>query len=90
MATIMPKAKPTPKPRPRGPYESIAADLRADIEAGRLKPGDHLLTIVQLAALYTVAAGTAHRAVAALAAEGLIEVTRGRRAVVCSPAGAEH
>jgi integrase len=28
MATIMPKAKPIPKPRPRGPYESIAADRR--------------------------------------------------------------
>jgi integrase len=82
MATIMPTAKPEPRPRPRGPYESIAADLRADIESGRLKPGDQLPTIVQLAATYTVAAGTAHRAVASLATEGLIEVTRGRRAMV--------
>jgi integrase len=82
MATIMPKARPTPKPRPRGPYESIAADLRGDIESGRLKPGDQLPTIVQLAAQYTVAAGTAHRAVAALSTEGLIQVTRGRRAIV--------
>lgn len=82
MATIMSNAKPEPKPRARGPYESIAADLRADIESGRLRAGDQRPTIVQIAARYTVTAGTAHRAVAALAAEGLIEVARGRRAVI--------
>lgn len=81
MAKIMPKPVPAPA-KPRGPYERIAADLRARIESGDLKPGDSLPTIVQLAAAYTVAAGTAHRAVAVLAAEGLIHVSRGRRAVV--------
>ena len=80
MAEIMPVV--VPKPRPRGPYESIADTLRDDITSGRLQPGDELPTVVQLAAQYTVAAGTAHRAMAKLATEGLIVVSRGRRAVV--------
>ena len=85
MARIMPT--PTPRPRtPRGPYLSIAQSLRDDITAGRLKPGDHLPTVVQLAAEFTVAAGTAHRAMALLADEGLISVTRGKRAVVVGSA----
>jgi len=77
----MPVVVPKPRP-PRGPYESIADALRDDIVSGRLRPGDELPTVVRLAAQYTVAAGTAHRAMAKLAAEGLIVVSRGRRAVV--------
>jgi integrase len=84
IAELMPVVVPQP-PRPRGPYESIADALRDDIRTGRLKPGDQLPTIVQIAAQYTVAAGTAHRAIAALAAEGIIEVARGKRAVVKAP-----
>jgi cell division septation protein DedD len=61
MAEIMPVVVPKPK-APRGPYESIAADIRDEIAAGRLKPGDKIPTVVQLAAQYTVAAGTAHLA----------------------------
>jgi len=85
MATIMPAARPEPKPRPRGPYQAIARDLRQDIACGRLQPGDQLPTVVQLAARYTVAAGTAHRALSELRREGLIEVARGRRATVARP-----
>ena len=81
IAEAMPVVVPQP-PRPRGPYESIAGALRDDILSGRLKPGDQLPTVVQLAAEFTVAAGTAHRAMAAHAAEGLISVARGKRAVV--------
>jgi integrase len=81
MAEIMPRPVPAPR-APRGPYETIAADLRDDITSGRLKPGDQLPTVVEIAAKYTVAAGTAHRAMALLRAEGLIDVARGRRAVV--------
>jgi integrase len=57
IAQIIPK--PAPTPRVRGPYETIAADLREKIMTGELKPGDQLPTIVQLAAQHTVAAGTA-------------------------------
>jgi integrase len=74
---------PTPK-KVRGPYENIAQALRDDIASGRLQPGDRLPTVVQLAAEFTVAAGTAHRAMAVLQAEGLITVTRGKRALVAT------
>jgi integrase len=80
IAQVIPK--PAPTPRVRGPYEAIAAELREKILSGELKPGDQLPTIVQLAAQYTVAAGTAYRAMALLQAEGLINAQRGQRAVV--------
>ncbi|HKO26636.1 MAG TPA: hypothetical protein VJU80_04200, partial [Solirubrobacteraceae bacterium] len=41
--------------------------------------------VVQLAAQRTVAAGTAHRAMAPLRAEGLINAQRGKRALVLPP-----
>lgn len=83
MAGILPRPAPAPA-KPRGPYQQIAADLRAEIASGRLQPGDQLPTVVQLAATYSVAAGTAHRAVALLAEESLVDVARGRRATVRS------
>jgi integrase len=81
MADIMPTPVPTPR-GPRGPYETIAADLREEIRSGRLKVGDSLPTIVEIASRYSVAAGTAHRAIAALHAEGLVTASRGRRTTV--------
>jgi hypothetical protein len=81
MAGILPRPAPAP-PKARGPYQQIAADLREQIATGRLQPGDKLPTVVQLAAEYSVAAGTAHRAIALLAAEGHVDVSRGRRATV--------
>lgn len=84
IASIMPT--PMPVRRPRGPYELIAAQLRDDIETGRLKPGDELPTVVELTEAHGVAAGTAHRAIALLKDEGLIEVSRGRRARVAATA----
>jgi DNA-binding GntR family transcriptional regulator len=77
----MPTPVPTPR-GPRGPYETIAADLRDEIRSSRLKVGDSLPTMVEIAGRYSVAAGTAHRAIAALRTEGLIVVSRGRRAIV--------
>ncbi|GAB3402818.1 tyrosine-type recombinase/integrase [Flindersiella endophytica] len=64
------------------PYHRIASDLRAAIACGALEVGDPLPTLKTLAARYSVAESTAHRAVATLAGEGLIKVARGRRAVV--------
>lgn len=81
MAGILPRPAPAPA-KSRGPYQEIAEDLREDIACGRLRPGEQLPTLVQLAAKYDVASGTAHRAVALLADDGLIDVTRGRRATV--------
>ncbi len=82
MASIMPTLiAPAPRP-PRGPYEVIAANLREQIQNGRLAPGDLVPTITELAAAHSVSVATAHRALAPLSAEGLVEVSRGKRAVV--------
>ena len=88
IAGVMPT--PVPVQRPRGPYEQIAEALREEIRSGRLKPGDQLPTVAELAVANTVAVGTAHRAMARLSEEGLIDVTRGRRAVVALRAAAPH
>jgi integrase len=85
MATIVPKPVPAPV-LPRGPYETIAENLREQIRSGALPPGAQLPTVAQLAVANTVAVGTAHRAVTILKAEGLIEVARGKRAVVLNGA----
>jgi integrase len=82
MASIMPR--PVAVQQARGEYEKIAASLRDDIRAGRLKPGDQLPTVAELAVAHTVAVGTAHRAMALLKNEHLIEITRGRRATVAA------
>ncbi|MGH3783709.1 MAG: tyrosine-type recombinase/integrase, partial [Pseudonocardiaceae bacterium] len=82
MASIMPR--PVALQQARGPYETIAASLRDDIRTGRLKPGDQLPTVAELAVAHTVAVGTAHRAMSLLKEEHLIDVTRGRRATVAA------
>jgi integrase len=82
IAKIIPR--PAPSKVSRGPYETIAAALRDEIRLGQLKPGDQLPTVTELAAAHTVAVGTAHRAIALLKNEGLIDVTRGRRATVAA------
>ena len=70
------------KREPTSPYERIAADLRGQIAAGELAPGAQLPTMVDLAARHQVAVGTAQRAVALLADDDLVTVSRGRRAAV--------
>jgi integrase len=88
MAGIMPAPIAAQMP-PRGPYAVIAAELRDQIGSGELRPGDQLPTLVELAARYGVSDATAHRAVDLLRRERLIEVARGRRAIV-SGTRAEH
>jgi integrase len=79
MAGILPRPVPPQQPH-RSPTDR--RKLRQDINAGLLQPGEELPTMAQIAAKHTVAVGTAHRAVALLANEGLVEIARGRRAVV--------
>lgn len=71
--------------KPSGPYVQIADDLRGAIRIGVLKPGDQLPTIKDLCGSYKVGSATAHRAVQLLKDEGLVEASRGRRAVVVRP-----
>ena len=85
MAGIMPVPVAAPR-APRGPYEVIAAELREQIVTGRLRAGDQLPTIADLATRHGVAVGTVHRAMDLLRTEGLIAASRGRRSVVLSTA----
>lgn len=64
------------------PYLRIAADLRAAITCGALRANDPLPTVSDLAKRYDVAPSTAHRAIANLAAAGLVAASRGKRATV--------
>lgn len=67
---------------PSGPYAEIASDLRGAIRSGVLRTGHQLPTVKDLCTSYDVSAATAHRAVQLLKGEGLVSVSRGRRAVV--------
>ena len=63
-------------------HRRITADLRGGIACGAFQPGDLLPTLAEIARRYDVATSTVHRSFAALKGAGLIEVTRGKRAVV--------
>ncbi|USX49462.1 tyrosine-type recombinase/integrase [Lentzea sp. HUAS12] len=72
----------TLEPAADNPYQKIAADLRGAITCGALKPGDLVPTVIELKTRYGVSAGTANRAIAELKANGLVNASRGKRAVV--------
>ncbi|MEU6967480.1 GntR family transcriptional regulator [Kitasatospora aureofaciens] len=59
-------------------YERIAADIRRQIEAGELGPGDRLPAETALADQYRVSVPTVRQGVGVLAAEGLVEKQHGR------------
>jgi GntR family transcriptional regulator len=71
-----------PRRRPltgSGPkWQQIADDLRTQIEAGDLAPGDPIPSETQLTARYDVARATVRQAVQALRASGLVVVEHGR------------
>lgn len=70
------------RPPPLSPYRVIADELRTAVLNGTQPAGTALPTVKQLSARYHVAASTTHRAIAMLAAENLVTVSRGRRAIV--------
>ncbi|MGH3745824.1 MAG: GntR family transcriptional regulator [Micromonosporaceae bacterium] len=59
-------------------WAQIADDIRADLDAGRLKAGDKLPSDFDLAASYGVARSTARRALFELTGEGRLVVVFGR------------
>ena len=71
-------------PRDLAPWETIAQELTDAIKDGTLLPGEEVPTIGDIAQAHGVSVGTAHRAFTQLKQAGLIEVGRGRRAVVLS------
>ncbi len=87
-ARMPPRPRPSTEPvRPASPYQTVAEALREKIVSGKIKPGHVLPTVSEVAEAYGVAVGTAHRAIATLRSEGLIDVARGRRAVVAQRSG---
>jgi len=76
--------QPSAAEEPSSPYRRIAADLRGAITSGVIRPGEQLPTVDGLAARYAVSHGTAQRAIAVLSADGLVAVSRGRRATVAT------
>lgn len=73
------------KPTEDKQYQRIASDLRGAIVCGALEPGEPLPAFAELAKRYGVAFNTAQRAVKTLKSEGLVTVSRGRRATVAIP-----
>jgi GntR family transcriptional regulator len=57
---------------PVPPYLQVAGILRDQIEAGKLRPGSRLPTLLQLAEDFEVAVSTARKAIAVLKSEGLV------------------
>ncbi|MEV0108262.1 GntR family transcriptional regulator [Nocardia sp. NPDC050799] len=76
--------------RPGPPYQVIAAQIRARIVSGDLRPGDRVPSIRQIAQRWGVAVATATKVTALLRAEGLIETNTGTGAVVGAPGARER
>ncbi|SDL66489.1 transcriptional regulator, TetR family [Glycomyces sambucus] len=64
------------------PYRQIAAELRAGIAAGDLRPGDRVPSVRQISARWGVAIATANRVMAVLRDEGLVVTRVGSGTVV--------
>jgi len=64
------------------PYRQIAAELRAGIAAGDLRPGDRVPSVRQIAQRWGVATATANRVMAVLRDEGLVTTRVGAGTVV--------
>jgi DNA-binding transcriptional ArsR family regulator len=89
LAGAMPRPDPSRR-APRTPSERLAAVLRQAIEEGRRAPGETLPPVLDLAAEHGVSAGTVSRALSLLKQDGLIDVRRGKRAIVTANDSAIH
>ena len=67
-------------------FAQVAASVRADAAAGRLKPGDRLPSARDVAGALGVNLHTVLRAYQELRDEGLVDMRRGRGAVVTDAA----
>lgn len=63
-------------------YRQLAEDIRSDILSGRLKPGDHIPTEMELCAHHQVSRHTARDALRILTEEGLLTRRKGSGTVV--------
>lgn len=67
-------------------FAQLAASIRADAAAGRVKPGDRLPAAREVAGALDVNVHTVLHAYQALRDEGLVDLRRGRGAVISSAA----
>lgn len=63
-------------------FEQVAASVRADVLAGRLRTGDRLPAAREVADAIEINVHTVLRAYQELRAEGLVDLRRGRGAVI--------
>lgn len=68
-------------------FDQVAASVRADIVAGRLVPGDRLPPAREVAAALDINVHTVLRAYQQLRDESLVDLRRGRGAVIAASAG---
>lgn len=68
--------------RAPAPYAQIAQNIREEIHAGRLRPGDRVPSVRDLATEYGVSRATADKALSALRSEGLVVAVTGVGTVV--------
>lgn len=66
-------------------YREVAARLREEIRAGRLRPGDRLPAEDEIPSIYGVAVETGRRAIRLLRQEGLVVVRHGHPTRVADP-----
>ena len=72
-------------------YDQIAASVRADAARGAIRPGDKLPAARELATLLDINIHTVLRAYQELRDEGLLDLRRGRGAVITQAAArSEH
>lgn len=76
---------PTHDPRP--PYQQAADAIRAEIKAGRIKPGEQLPSHRELQERFEIANMTARSALRVLREEGLIYTVQGRGSYVADLIG---
>lgn len=67
-------------------FEQVAASVRADVLTGRLGPGDRLPSAKELAGALEINLHTVLRAYQQLRDEGLVDLRRGRGAVISASA----
>lgn len=71
---------------PRALYDQVAASIRSDILTGALEPGDRLPAARDVAAALDINQHTVLHAYQRLRDEGLIDLRRGRGAVIAASA----
>lgn len=68
-------------------FDQVAASVRAELARGGLRPGDRLPAAREVAAALDVNVHTVLKAYQALRDEGLVDLRRGRGAIVTDRAG---